>query len=76
MKACHYCASEAGTPIADSKEVVELRPYGPDGADVCFDCGTSPEHEAETSAAMLRLINGIVAGGYGIGITSEGIVPL
>ena len=76
MRACHWCGSEQGSAIEGTDEVVELRPYGPDAADVCFDCGTSPEHEAETNVTMLRYINAIVSSGHGIAITSEGIVPL
>jgi hypothetical protein len=26
----------------------ELRPYGPGGASICYDCGMKPENKAET----------------------------
>lgn len=38
-EACCYC---------DDKES-ELRPYGPKGSWVCFQCGTSPDKIAETA---------------------------
>ena len=44
---CYYC----GTTTK------ELRPYGPKGADVCYPCGTSPEHEQETKAAFGALLD-------------------
>ena len=27
---------------------VELRPYGPNGADICFECAMAPERKADT----------------------------
>ena len=36
---CFYC----------SKTGKEMRPYGPRGANICYSCGTSPEHQAETA---------------------------
>lgn len=40
-RSCHYCgASDL------------LRPYGPGGSWVCWPCGSSPEHEAETRVNM------------------------
>lgn len=36
----------------------ELRPYGPDGADVCFACAMqSPEREAETRRQFALQLN-------------------
>lgn len=38
----------------------ELRPYGPRGAWVCFDCGfSSPERKAETEKNFLSQLNAI-----------------
>jgi hypothetical protein len=34
---CEYCG-----------EVKELRPYGKDGANICFDCAMKPENREET----------------------------
>jgi hypothetical protein len=30
----------------------ELRPYGKNGANVCYDCAMLPEHAADTEAAF------------------------
>lgn len=38
-KHCYYCP-----------QTEDLRPYGPGGSWVCFPCGTSPEHNAESEA--------------------------
>lgn len=76
MSTCHYCKQEEGTPIPDSEDVIELRPYGPSGANVCFDCGTSPEHEAETMAQMGIIVGKAMREGKGIAITSRGIEPI
>ncbi|HEY0029176.1 MAG TPA: hypothetical protein VGC65_00345 [Bacteroidia bacterium] len=38
---CAYC-----------KKVEELRPYGKDGAKICFDCGMLPENKAETERLL------------------------
>lgn len=34
-------------------KVEELRPYGPNGEDVCFDCGMLDKKSAEQAAARL-----------------------
>lgn len=60
---CHYCAATK-----------DLRPYGPKGAMVCFKCGTSPEHNAESTKNFLAQLNSCV-GPVEIG-TSVGPVPL
>lgn len=44
---CYVC----GAP--DGNGGSELRPYGPRGAWVCFNCATSPEREAETRRNFL-----------------------
>lgn len=48
---CHHCH-------APSSPEVELRPYGPGGAFVCFPCATAtPEREAQTAAAFGALLD-------------------
>lgn len=43
MRACHYCQKTEG----------ELRPYGPNGEIVCFQCGMStPERRAAADRAI------------------------
>lgn len=41
---CCYCK--------ESFQRSALRPYGPGGARICFECGTSPEHLEMTKAAF------------------------
>ncbi len=54
---CVYCGlPEDHTLDERGKFIVELRPYGPGGAPVCFDCGTNPEHQAQTEAAFGALL--------------------
>ena len=49
MKRCYYCG----------KEFLEedVRPYGPNGAHVCFECGTSPEHNDESERAFKKRLD-------------------
>lgn len=43
---CHTCGGEFAAH--------DLRPYGPGGSPICFDCGTgTPEAEARARAAFL-----------------------
>jgi hypothetical protein len=59
---CHYCRAE---------EPVELRPYGPGGAYVCYPCATSPEHEQATIRRyQVQLAAAAVIGG---GIVTIGV---
>ena len=46
---CHYCG-----------KTKELRPYGPRGSMVCFDCAmATPERKRETEQAMATQLNAI-----------------
>lgn len=38
---CDYCG-----------RIDELRPYGKDGACICFDCGMKPENKTQTEKAF------------------------
>jgi len=58
---CCYCGTTDG-----------LRPYGPGGAAVCFDCGTSPEHNEETSANFIAQLEAAIAMSAG----SAGTLPV
>jgi hypothetical protein len=44
---CDYCG-----------KIDELRPYGKNGAKICYDCGMKPENKAQTEAAFLAVLNG------------------
>lgn len=51
MTSCHYCATTTEP----------LRPYGPGGAPVCFDCGTHPDHRAQTGRSFEMIVRAAVA---------------
>ncbi len=54
---CHYCSSD--------KE--ELRPYGPNGAYVCFKCAMeTPEREAEAREHFLVKLDAAKKAGNGV----------
>ena len=42
---CDYCG-----------KVKELRPYGKDGACICFDCAMKPENKAETEKNFKKML--------------------
>lgn len=69
---CHHCKRPEDTKLdARGKVAVELRPYGPGGALVCFACGTKPENKGETErqfAARLHAAPIVV-------LTPEGPAP-
>lgn len=46
MGNCAYCSNYD-----------ELRPYGRNGAKICFDCGMKPENEKTTEAEFLQILN-------------------
>lgn len=65
MNQCCYCGN--ATPE-------DLRPYGPKGAQVCFDCAmATPEREAEAKRQFCSLLN---AAGDVVVLTQDGPVPL
>jgi len=46
-KKCAYCGATA-----------ELRPYGINGANICFECGMKPKNRATTDRMFSSLLNG------------------
>ena len=44
---CDYCGS-----------VEELRPYGKNGAKICFSCGMKPENIDQTGEAFQKVLSG------------------
>lgn len=57
----------------------ELRPYGPDGSDVCFDCAmASPEREAETARNFDVVVSAAEAMSPvgGIVVDADGVHPM
>lgn len=75
---CHYCGRAENFPAAPGSKQVELRPYGPGGSDVCFECATSsPEREKQTERAFGTILQGNEAiSPVGIAaITDKGLIP-
>jgi len=66
---CHYCKR--------TKNEVELRPYGPGGAGLCFRClKSTPEVEAAAGRAFAAQIEAAEAAGQGVSVlTDEGPNP-
>ena len=52
--ACEYCKKEK----EENGSPVDLRPYGKDGAWICFDCGMSPASRATTDSTFKNLLDG------------------
>lgn len=44
---CQYCG-----------KISELRPYGKNGAKICFECGMKPENKTTTDAAFQAILDG------------------
>lgn len=68
MKTCHYCGPTDR----------ELRPYGPEGSDICFPCmKADPEREEAAGRALGALLDSTlaVAGHAAIG-TAKGPTTL
>lgn len=73
-RSCHYCNEpEQITPTGRK----ELRPYGPGGALVCFDCAyATPARAAETGIELQRAMNRIESQGFDIMLTDHGFLPV
>lgn len=66
---CFYCGrAEDHTKDERGKWTVELRPYGPGGAPVCFQCATAPEHERETERNFQTMLDAAAAAYWQHGI--------
>lgn len=62
MIKCYYCSNEF--------EDDDMRPYGPNRAWTCYDCGTLPEN-AETTKAMCY-----AAFNEAIDASSDGVIAI
>ena len=45
---CSYCGA-----------IAETRPYGKDGAEICYDCGMKPENREQTDMAFYALLDSL-----------------
>ena len=80
VRRCFSCGrSEDHTRNWRGKFTVELRPYGPGGVDVCFECATaSPDAEVQAArsfAALLDATEAISDGPVMIGVDTNGPIP-
>ena len=59
MSTCCKCGRAPDRTLNErGKFTVELRPYGPGGADICFECATAtPEAESQTAASFGALLD-------------------
>lgn len=52
-----YLQSEASDKCEICGKVAELRPYGPNGENICFSCGMKDEET--TKAQFNKMLNGV-----------------
>ncbi len=74
---CHHCGDAENFPRDPAKgRQVELRPYGPGGAQVCFQCAMEPKNKKQTERNYgVQLETNEVVGGGAALLTSDGPVP-
>jgi hypothetical protein len=53
-RVCCICGRSELPDAKDPRGASELRPYGPDGAPICFACAMRPENRAETDRQFDR----------------------
>jgi hypothetical protein len=71
MNVCSVCNTQGDT---GSKE---LRPYGKNGSQICFDCMmATPENEEEARRQCNAKMDAIHESGDVVVITDDGIIPL
>lgn len=56
-KVCCVCSRPEQPVDQDPRGRHDLRPYGPGGAPICFECATRPEHEAAAWAQFHALMD-------------------
>jgi hypothetical protein len=73
-RSCIHCerAEDLSQDPARERVRVELRPYGPGGALVCFECAMKPEHRQETDRQFAERLARI---GGSIVLTERGPAP-
>lgn len=80
---CCSCRRPELSDRDDPRGNTELRPYGPGGALICFDCAMRPEHRAEADRRFDAALDAAEAASVADGgtvahvvLTSRGPVPL
>lgn len=75
---CCDCGRTHNFPAAPGTVKVELRPYGPGGAPICYECAfATPEREKQAEGAFGALLqaNAAVSPVGVAAITDRGLVP-
>lgn len=75
---CCDCERQNNFPAAPGTKQVELRPYGPGGAPICYECAfATPEREKQAERAFGTLLQGNQAiSPAGIAaLTDKGLIP-
>lgn len=62
---CYLCGADGGSN--------DLRPYGPKGELVCFECAMQPENKATTEMMFSKMLD---ACGIAAEITNDGLIPV
>lgn len=80
VRRCCTCGRATDRTLNERKKFkVELRPYGPGGADICFECATAtPEADRQTAQAFGALLdaNAAISPTGGVLLTEDGLAPL
>jgi hypothetical protein len=75
-KVCCVCSRPEQPEDQDPRGHHDLRPYGPGGAPICYDCATQPDHEAAALAQFHALLDAAedtaAQGGKVIVLSTEG----
>ena len=75
-KVCCVCSRPEQPEDQDPRGRHDLRPYGPGGAPICYECATQPEHEAAALTQFHALMDAAevaaAAGGKVIVFSTEG----
>jgi hypothetical protein len=54
---CCACGKPALPDQEDPRGLTELRPYGPEGAPICFACAMKPENRDETDRQFDKVLD-------------------
>jgi hypothetical protein len=70
-RTCRACGHAELSPDQDPARKTELRPYGPDGAPICFPCAMRPENLDEAVRQFTDKIAAAWKAGDGVAVLSK-----
>lgn len=77
MRQCYLCKESPRSEEEDPTGEHDLRPYGPQGQDICYLCAVQPERKAQVEAQMEAHMAAAFAASPVVAITAkDGFVPL